>query len=98
VRAVEETDLLALSRAVFQTVVGDHPEVGGLMAELARIRNYVSSGSRSAVAEPLGVLAPIVALDRRRSAWIALVGGIALFTVLSELALRVDLPALTTAT
>jgi CRP-like cAMP-binding protein len=84
VRAVEETELLVLPRDVFQKVVGEHATVASLMGELARIRSYVSSvPRRPAPADPFSRLAPIVALDRRRPAWIVLVVGVAAFSVLS---------------
>lgn len=84
VRAIADTELLALDRADFDEIVAANASVRGQLSELARMHG----GQGLAVPDPITTLMPFLAAKRRDRYWRLLIAGIALFAVISFVAAR----------
>ena len=84
VRALADTELLALNRADFDEVVAANASVRGQLSELARMHG----GQGLSVPDPTTTLMPFLAAKRRDRSWRLLIAGVALFAVLSFVAAR----------
>ena len=91
VRALEHGELLALSKAEFDSVL----EEGGVRAqmnELGRLRFRATTGQALALPDPVTTLMPYLDEKRRGRYWKLLVVGAVLFAASALAALRFDIP------
>ena len=86
VRALTDTDLLALDKATFDAVVRDHKGVQAHLAETVRLRVGRRLSSALAAADPRATLAPLLASTRHGYWWKLLLAGLAVFAGASVLA------------
>lgn len=84
VRALADSELLALGKSDFDEVVGANAGVRGQLSELARMHG----GQGLAVPDPITTFMPFLAAKRRDRYWRLLIAGIALFTLVSLIAAR----------
>jgi CRP-like cAMP-binding protein len=92
VRALDDGELLALSKADFDAVVGEDVGVRGQMNELGRVRFRATTGEPLALPDPVTTLMPYLDEKRRGRYWKLLVAGALLFAASSVAALRFDAP------
>ncbi len=91
VRAITDTDLLALDKATFDAVVRDHEGVQAHLAETVRLRVGQRLGSALAAAvDPRATLAPLLASTRHGYWWKLLLAGLTVFAGASVLASRFE--------
>jgi len=86
VRALEETQLLALGRDGFQAVARDNVAVAAHFRELIGARFRGAPHQRLLLPDPLATIMPLVSIQRRRRYWVVLLCGLLLFALLTAAA------------
>ena len=79
VTAIDAGEVLALSKADFDTVVKQQATFGRQLTELGRIRFRATTGQNLALPDPITTLMPYLQTKSRDRYWIALIAGIAGF-------------------
>lgn len=90
VRALTDTELMALSKAEFNSIVQEHEALRWQFREFLKIRVGDAIARSVEAADPLTTLMPDLPAHRRKRYWQLLLGGIALFAVVSALAARTE--------
>ena len=83
VRALEETELLALARDAYHRVAVEHTSVGAHFRELISARFRGAAGQLLLLPDPLTTIMPLVGLRRRKRYWMVLACGTLLFWLLT---------------
>ncbi len=79
VRALEETELLILTRDAFQQVAHEQATVANYFRELIGVRFRGAAGQHLLLPDPVATIMPLVGQRRRRWYWLVLLIGVVLF-------------------
>jgi protease PrsW len=83
VRALEDSQLLALGRDDFQAVARDNVAVAAYFRELIGARFRGAPNQHLLLPDPLATIMPLVSIRRRRRYWLVLLAGMLLFVLLT---------------
>ncbi len=86
VRAIEESELLELSRHDFLSMVHQHRPAGDFLREMVHIRFRGARGPHLPVPDPVAALMPLAAARRRKRYWVVLLAGVVMFAMLTAAA------------
>lgn len=92
VRALEGSELLALSKPDFEAVVHDDTGVRGQMFELGKLRFRATTGQALTTPDPVTTLMPYLDEKHRGRYWKILLAGSALFAVASLITVQSHQP------
>jgi CRP-like cAMP-binding protein/RsiW-degrading membrane proteinase PrsW (M82 family) len=83
VRALEESELLALSGDAFRAMAHEHSAIAEHFRELVGARFHGAPGQHLLLPDPLSTIMPLVGVRRRKRYWLVLCVGILLFVLLT---------------
>jgi CRP-like cAMP-binding protein/RsiW-degrading membrane proteinase PrsW (M82 family) len=86
VRALEDSELLVLTRDAFQAVAREYASVADYFRELVQLRFRGAPGQHLLLPDPLTTIMPLVGARRRKRYWVVLLIGVLLFALLSAVA------------
>lgn len=86
VRALEDTQLLCLSRSDFEATVGAHVGLADYFRELVHIRYRGAPGQHLLLPDPIATVMPTLGSRRRKRYWRTLLAGVLVFALLTGLA------------
>jgi len=86
VRALEDSELLCLSRSDFQATVGANVSLADYFRELVGIRYRGAPGQHLLLPDPIATVMPTLGSRRRKRYWLTLLAGIVVFALLTGLA------------
>jgi len=86
VRALEDAQLLCLSRSDFQATVGANVGLAEYFRELVGIRYRGAPGQHLLLPDPIATVMPVLGSRRRKRYWLSLLTGVLVFALLTALA------------
>jgi CRP-like cAMP-binding protein len=86
VQALEDSQLLSLSRSDFEATVHAHAGLADYFRELVGIRYRGAPGQHLLLPDPIATVMPSLGSRRRKRYWLTLLAGILAFALLTELA------------
>lgn len=90
VRALEDTELLALTRDAFQQVTHEQTTAANFFRELVGVRFRGAGGQRLLLPDPVATIMPQVSPRRRKRYWLVLLIGVVLFGLATLAAVSSD--------
>jgi len=92
VTAMEDTELLSLTREAFQTVAQEQATVASYFRELIGVRFRGAAGQHVLLPDPLTTIMPLLGTRRRKRYWLVLLVGVFVFGLLTVAAQMTDSP------
>jgi CRP-like cAMP-binding protein len=86
VRALEDSQLLCLSRSDFEATVRAHTGLADYFRELVTIRYRGAPGQHLLLPDPIATVMPAIGTRRRKRYWLTLLAGVLVFALLTGLA------------